>query len=226
MTRDHIEHMFVSSHSAARRMSAWELAAALPTVPSAADAARHAGHLRRLAAVRADAPLLDLDAVCDIAGIEAQPARLRGADGGIEAALTPLPDNRFAACVDAEPRGGWARFDPRIRARLEPQRYRFRVAHEIAHTLFYVRSGHRPRRRFPVSRREEAFCDRFAQALLLPDFVVASGAPTPARLLQLHSGPCPTHVLSRCSQGASSDRHAWVRAVRRAPEVRPATQGS
>lgn len=184
MTRNDIEHMFAPSRRAAQP-SALRLAEALPAIPSAADVRRHAEHLRRLAAIPDDAPLLDLDAVCAIVGVEAQPAMLRGAAGGIEAALAPLPGNRFAVSVDAEPRGGWARFDPVIRARLEPQRYRFRVAHEIGHTLFYLRSGDRPRRRFPVSRREEVFCDRFAQALLLPDCVVASDVATPARLLEL-----------------------------------------
>ena len=180
-------------------MSSWE-PAALPAVPGVADAARHAAYLRRLAAVPADVPLLDLDAVCAIAGIEVQPARLRGAAGGIEAALTPLPGNRFAVSVDAEPRGGWARFDPgiprpaRAAALPIPRRARDRTHADD-------RYGDRPRRRFPVSRREEAFCDRFAQALLLPDRVVASSAL--GRRLDFCSFRTDTTCHWRCAPGRS-----------------------
>ncbi len=200
VARDNTEHMFVWSLPAVRPMSSWE-PAALPAVPGVADAGRHAAYLRRLAAVPADAPLLDLDAVCAIAGIEVQPARLRGAAGGIEAALTPLPGNRFAVSVDAEPRGGWARFDPGIPRPARAAALPIRAAHEIAHTLFYVRSGDRPRRRFPVSRREEAFCDRFAQALLLPDRVVASS--TRRRRLDFCSFRTDTTCHWRCAPGRS-----------------------
>ncbi|MFN2468673.1 MAG: ImmA/IrrE family metallo-endopeptidase [Gaiellaceae bacterium] len=72
---------------------------------------------------------------------------------------------------------------PNLRADLDRHRYRFRVAHELAHTLFYARPGGRPRRRFAVTGQEEAFCDRVARALLLPDQAVLHRAPTPTALL-------------------------------------------
>jgi hypothetical protein len=48
--------------------------------------------------------------------------------------------------------------------------YCHRVAHEIAHTLFYrVREGKPPSRGFPITGEEEDFCNAFADALLKPD---------------------------------------------------------
>jgi Zn-dependent peptidase ImmA (M78 family) len=62
---------------------------------------------------------------------------------------------------------------------------RFRVAHELGHTLFYERSpNQRPRRVRRGGSREEVFCDRFAQALLLPDDVLRR-CGTAARLVRL-----------------------------------------
>jgi hypothetical protein len=132
-----------------------------------------------------EAPMHNLDSICTDANVVVERRRLRGAEGGIEATLTPLDGDRFKIVVDPEPPGGWDRIDPAVRADLERQRHRFRVAHELGHTLFYDRSAGRPRRRVAVTRREEAFCDRFAQALLLPDGAVAKCAPSPGEVLRI-----------------------------------------
>jgi uncharacterized protein DUF955 len=129
--------------------------------------------------------LPDLDGFCAGAGVAVAHRRLRAAVGGVEATLTPLDGNRFGVVVDPEPAGGWPRIDVLLRTDLARQRYRFRLAHELAHTLFYDRSGTRPRRRFPVTAAEEAFCDRYARALLLPDDALANRIVTPAEVLRV-----------------------------------------
>jgi hypothetical protein len=49
------------------------------------------------------------------------------------------------------------------------QRSRFRIAHELGHTFFYLRRARRAVRRSPAgSAWEEAFCDEFARRLLVP----------------------------------------------------------
>jgi Zn-dependent peptidase ImmA (M78 family) len=56
---------------------------------------------------------------------------------------------------------------------LRRHRVRFRVAHELAHTLFYWRRGDRPQRHLLDSASQERFCDAFSRALLVPPAVVA-----------------------------------------------------
>jgi hypothetical protein len=161
----------------------------LPTlraVPAAATAPLYAQQARRAIGEHADAaPLPDLDGFCAAAGVAVARLPLRAAAGGIEATLTPLDGDRFGVVVDPEPAGGWQRIDVRLRADLARHRYRFRLAHELAHTLFYDRSGARPRRRFSVTAAEEAFCDRYARALLLPDDALADRMVTPAEVLRV-----------------------------------------
>lgn len=160
----------------------------LSAVPEAAAASKQAARARQLLAGGTDprVPLRDLDGLCAAAGILIDRRQLRGAAGGIEATLTPLDGDRFGVVVDPEPPGGWGRIGhPAVAADLERQRFRFRVAHELGHTLFYHRSGQRPRRRFAVTPREEAFCDRFARALLLPDAAVAECSASPAEVVRV-----------------------------------------
>ena len=121
---------------------------------------------------RIEQPMLDLSAVCDAARVSVQEAPLSGERGGQEALLTPLGDDRFAVLVDATPAGGWASIDGRMRDELTRHRTRFRVAHELAHTLFYWRDGDRPRRHLLDSASQERFCDDFSRALLVPPSLV------------------------------------------------------
>lgn len=159
----------------------------MPSVPDETAASLYAETIRWLLSDRAPAyaPLLDLDPVCATLGIIAERRTLRGAAGGVEATIAPLDGNQFRVVVDPEPAGGWERVDEAIQEDVARQRYRFRLAHELCHTLFYDRSGIRPTRRFSVTRREEAFCDRFARALLLPDVALSGCDATPAEVLRI-----------------------------------------
>ena len=161
----------------------------LPTlraVPAAAAAPIYAGQTRRAIAGHAGAaPLRDLDGFCATAGVTVARRPLRAAVGGIEATLTPRDGDRFSVVVDPEPAGGWQRIHVPLRGDLARHRYRFRLAHELAHTLFYDRSHGRPRRRFPVTAAEEVFCDRYARALLLPDHALADRMVTPTEVLSV-----------------------------------------
>jgi hypothetical protein len=111
---------------------------------------------------------------------------LDSAHGGAEALLVPLEDDRFSIIVDPQPLGGWGPVDGAERERLERRRVRFRVAHEVAHSLFYERAaGTKPWRAHAATEIEERFCDRFAAALLLPPSVVAHVQLTGAAVQQL-----------------------------------------
>jgi len=79
----------------------------------------------------------------------------------IEAMLTPCPDGSFTVGISRE----LVRLDAR---RLSPP-LEFLIAHEIAHSFFYDRRRLPPHRLTGPSLAEEAFCDLFAQHLLLPN---------------------------------------------------------
>lgn len=55
-----------------------------------------------------------------------------------------------------------------MREQLRRHRFRFRLAHELAHTLFFWRRGGRPQRHLLDSASQERFCDTFSRALLVP----------------------------------------------------------
>ncbi|HSO96898.1 MAG TPA: hypothetical protein VLV81_12760 [Acidimicrobiia bacterium] len=74
--------------------------------------------------------------------------------GGLEAALVPDVDGPFEIICDP-----WV--DPH-----NEQGLSFRIAHELAHTLFYDWSLTPPRRLVTDSVKEEEFCDDFACRLL------------------------------------------------------------
>jgi hypothetical protein len=131
-------------------------------------------------------PLPDFRRICRAGGFEVSRTTLSAASRQQEALLIPMDGNRFGISVDPTPPGGWSRIRPAIRGELRSHRYRFRVAHEIAHTFFYDRSRDRPRRLLAGSLEEELFCDEFARALLLPLGAVCSRPPTPASVFSLH----------------------------------------
>ena len=145
--------------------------------PSIVEAGCLAATLRRnvLGGAHERDPIPDISAFAAAAGAAVVEADLGVTAGGCEALLVPLPDDRFRIAVDPRPRSGWNDRPSDARQTTQRQRLRFRVAHELAHTLFYSRApGAVPSRRPCCSTGEEAFCDRFAQALLLPDDVVAT----------------------------------------------------
>jgi hypothetical protein len=115
----------------------------------------------------------DVAALAAAAGVEIRETDLASVAGGSEALLIPLPRNGFRIAVDPTPRGGWDNRDSSSRRDVRRQRIRFRVAHELGHTLFYQRTpGELPWRNHGRSELEEAFCDRFARGLLIPDGAV------------------------------------------------------
>jgi|GEM_PF-3775737 len=74
-------------------------------------------------------------------------------------------------------------------------RWRFTLAHELGHTLFFFSGPNGPERIFPrplgplspLTRREEGLCDAFAAALLVPDVFICdlrSHSPTMADIIQ------------------------------------------
>jgi hypothetical protein len=148
----------------------------LDRVPRLSEAARLAKDLREavLGLERLAAPLTDLDGILDLGRLQVFDAQLSAEEGSQEAMLVPLPNDEFAISVDPTPRGGWDCVRPPLRDELRRHRVRFRIAHEIAHTLFYARSAGEPRRSVLDSPAQEAFCDEFARALLVPPWVAAA----------------------------------------------------
>ena len=75
----------------------------------------------------------------------------------------------FYLRVDPEPVGGWGEVTRPSREATARHRLRFRVGHELGHTLFYERQkGRGPRRAQRWTSCEEQWCDEFARSLLLP----------------------------------------------------------
>jgi len=108
--------------------------------------------------------------VCAALGVELRAARLYPERGGVEAMLIPRPKGSFRVVVDPTPPRGWSNVPEPLRSTVTRHRFRFRVAHEIAHMLFYqgVGSDRPPRRVGAVgSAHEEYFADTFAAALLV-----------------------------------------------------------
>jgi hypothetical protein len=117
-------------------------------------------------------PLDDMQHVATAAGAAVFEGDLAAAGGGCEALLIPVASNHFRIIVDPTPRSGWGQRHAEQKA-VHRQRVRFRVAHELGHTLFYRRFPTQvPSRARERSQPEEDFCDRFARALLVPDSVL------------------------------------------------------
>jgi hypothetical protein len=159
----------------------------LGTLPRPSDAEALARSIRE-AVCGADAwdrGPLDMEATCELGPFTLAQRRLGAAAGGLEGLLIPRGEE-FELVVDSEPPGGWGCVSPGLRSALDRHRKRFRVAHEWAHSLFYARDPHRRLIRLVAdSEAQEAFCDGFAAALLVPPSVVAEMPPTPASVLDL-----------------------------------------
>lgn len=76
--------------------------------------------------------------------------------------MTPLGE-RFVFVVDPDPtpteRAAWDKLPTQL---VEEHLVNVRLAHELAHVLFYGLDGHRLT---SASQEEEAFCDAFADTL-------------------------------------------------------------
>jgi hypothetical protein len=172
---------------------------------------------------RAPRGRLGLASLLHLGRFDLQPQTLRARGGGVEAALAPRRDNRFAVLVDTEPERGWASVAGPLRTQLANHRLRFRVAHEIGHSFFYDRSQGRPRRLALNSDDQERWCDRFASALLLPPEVVLRAAPVPQAIIALHRRyDVSMHVAARAVGRMHRDRFVALLVARgeRAPYVR------
>jgi len=158
----------------------------LRSVPFSDQAAVLALGVRKaLGIARADvAPVGRIEEICRTAGIKLRLRRLRGKDDGLQAVLAACPGG-FEVTVDTEPPGGWKSVPETIRPGLHRHRLRFRVAHELAHTLFYDRTTPRPHRIVPDSTEQEAFCDVFARAFLVPPAGIPPRIADPAVVVSL-----------------------------------------
>lgn len=141
-------------------------------VPPYELAERAAADLRRRAGLGHSEPLVDLNPVLAAGNFKLARADLRAADGGLEAMMFPGSNGTLSIRVDPTPCGGWGSASDPLIGEISRQRERFRVAHEIGHALFYDTSSQRRRRLRRSSPGEEAFCDRFAAALLMPPLAV------------------------------------------------------
>lgn len=132
-------------------------------------------------------PVKNLPALCRAGGFRVIEREMEAADGGPEAVLLPRPGNRFHVWVDPTPPLGWDRIAPGIRQTVRRQRLRFRVAHEIAHSLFYRRGrGVVPERLLGDGEQQEKFADGFARALLVPTELAREASCTPMGVLEIH----------------------------------------
>jgi hypothetical protein len=95
----------------------------------------------------------DPEKLAEALGIPIRLVSLAAAQGGLEAVLLPDFDTRFVILCD-----------PWVEGR-DTQRVAFRIAHELAHTLFYDWDQRPPCRLRVSTRAEEDFCDEFAGAL-------------------------------------------------------------
>jgi len=176
----------------------------LHDVPPAGHAAALAMELR-LALGIGEAPLGPIETLCALGGVVVREMSLRGARGGLEATLVTRSEG-FEVTVDAEPRGGWGLVPVHLRDGLRRHRLRFRVAHELAHTLFYDRSGDRPQRLVPDSEEQELFCDEFARALLIPPAAIPPWLANPRVVVELsRQYDVSLEVAARATAASSCD---------------------
>ena len=131
-------------------------------VPPLSEAVRLAAAVRATDRDQSDA--FNVEAYCRRSGIAVCDDRIGSGRGGHEALLVPTDAGSFRIIVDSTMGRTRARRDP-----VQHHRRRFRIAHELGHTLFYATSAGRPVRLFEGgSQNEEDFCDEFARSLLAP----------------------------------------------------------
>lgn len=156
----------------------------LDEVPACSEAAPLAEATRRACGLTPIEPLR-FRPICTAARATIQQDRLAGADGGQDALLIPLPDDRFAISVDPTPSGGWRQVPQALRAEVRRHRYRFRTGHELAHIFFYRRGDCIPQRNLFDSVEQESFCDSFSQELLVPRRSAVRSKPSLRALMRL-----------------------------------------
>ncbi len=174
-------------------------------VPAVARKARHAWGL-------GPASRLDIARVCRLLDIEVSFVSLDVPDGGAQGFLVPRANGRFRIEVDPEPPGGWQSVPPALRRPLARHRKRFLIAHELAHMFFYEDGPAGPQRVVFDSARQEAFCDEFARALLVPGEVAADLPFSPRSAVEIQRRfDVSMEVAVRASVAVHTDKGvAWL----------------
>jgi hypothetical protein len=170
-------------------------------VPPLGLAQELAADVRRAVFSGADADTItcDLDAICVAGGFRARIVRIPRAERRHEALLVPKNDGTFEILVDPLT-------ERPMRARTRRHRFRFRTAHEIAHSFFYDRRQSPPQRDLMPSDAEEKFCNEFAAALLVPPAGLMHLAVTPREILRLvEKYEVSAQVVARAVGGECSD---------------------
>ena len=143
-------------------------------VVAAVTDARAAGRALRMHHLRATGRgHVDVRQLAHQAGIHVEAQHLDAPSGGLQALLIPMLRGGFTIEVDPRPAPPEAGVR---RATL----VRSRVAHELAHVLFY-KPGAPPTRPDRPNDDEERICDEFASALLVPGQLLRSTATATAR---------------------------------------------
>jgi hypothetical protein len=165
----------------------------------------HAAELRFLVGVAPD-EVFDVSALIAAQGWPVRRARMLDRHGhGREAGIMPSDRYDFVLCVDPDWADGERWEDPfhRVVMDRETPVERFRLAHEIGHSFFYrVKdvSGNAPTRSGPPSTTEERFCDRFADALLVPaetaSLAARQGAAAVIELARAMAAPISSVIRS------------------------------
>jgi len=105
--------------------------------------------------------------------------------GGNEALLIPSAEGGFEILVDPWSAASLPEQSEVARHYVSRRRLRFRIAHEIGHSFFYDRRIRPAKRLLRHSAAEEAFCDVFASALLVPQSLVVRRGPTAKTVSEL-----------------------------------------
>jgi len=154
-------------------------------------------------------PIRDIAALCSAAGCRLEEKELRGTGGGLQALLIPVGD-RFEVVVDARPPARGHHAGARLQAEVHRHRLRFRVAHELAHTLFFQRIP-KLRRRVPNSLDQERFCDEFAAELLVPSVAARACRPSGPAIVALHRRfDVSLEVAGRSVAAAQPELACWL----------------
>lgn len=139
-------------------------------------------------------------------GVRVRSGRLGAAAGGSQARMLPLPAG-FEVTIDPEPAPGEPD-DPAEAA----ARWRFRLAHELSHVLFFSKETPHVRVR-RAEAGEETFCDLVAALLLVPPALTAgldaAGLVALARSLR---APLSAAVMaaSLANPPASAATGTWI----------------
>lgn len=167
------------------------------------NAAEEAALARRDSPTNIDGDI-DILGLATIRGCRVSFKDLRADEGGSQALLVPLIIGGFSILVDNKPttEQEWERLALPEQEPLEKALVKYRVAHEIGHTLFF-KPGAPPQRIVPNNRlmpnkAEETFCNEFAAALLV----------SPERAIEVYSqGP---EKVIEATREYSINAYAWL----------------